>query len=298
MPTSQIVFCFFTILLTTGFVRGDEAHLKCFPTSIGEIVEIDIRINGKILSVSHIARNGVAYERMSQYHVYYSGSDKGLIWEGIHSRKQDLKMVGRLDGFSPTTQATYTEDLINANTGLLNQTKALCPALRKEQEVATSASAMVEAPEQTQSRSNSPMPAPATTNDPTGKKTFAETASPKQRMGSEPADRTPSAQPLATPSESSHGAQEESPPAHSPLLSKAEVSKTEKKTTDSGFGFFMLAAFLFALALYFLPFIVAYSKRTYVSHGNFCSKLVLRMDPAWLGWFARVGIKLKHQRKF
>lgn len=148
MPTSQIVFCFFTILLTTGFVRGDEAHLKCFPTSIGEIVEIDIRINGKILSVSHIARNGVAYERMSQYHVYYSGSDKGLIWEGIHSRKQDLKMVGRLDGFSPTTQATYTEDLINANTGLLNQTKALCPALRKEQEVATSASAMVEAPEQ------------------------------------------------------------------------------------------------------------------------------------------------------
>ncbi|WP_244613156.1 superinfection immunity protein [Methylosinus sp. Ce-a6] len=117
------------IALFAFYAHAEETKtVRCYPTVAGAIKEVDVIVSDHIVEVAHTGANGKIYERTSQYHFYETTSDEGYSWEGIHFKKNNIKMVGRLEVAGADGSAVYTELLYDASKGFVGKTEALCPA--------------------------------------------------------------------------------------------------------------------------------------------------------------------------
>lgn len=251
---------FLALILCVVFSRahGEVPHIiKCYPTTSGEIAEVDVRVNGRILGVTHISKKGSTYERMTQYRVYDTSADEGYAWQGIHAKNSSLKIVGRLAVANADGSAIYSEEIIDANKGVVATTEALCPSAIE--------SASKRRPE------TAPLAlAPALQALPT------------------PADSTPPAlNKSVTPDTQRADTAEPKSSATTPpqiLESRPQTSNSSKPEKDDVSGALFAGALLLILllALYFLPSIIASSRR----HRAIGSIVVINAFLGWtfLGW--------------
>lgn len=217
-----------TLLLFAGCSQAVAETFRCRPRDSKDISEIVVVITDGHWNVSHIANSGAVYERMEQYKVSDSTDSGSLFWKGVHRRKRDTKIIGRLQPTIARGGAIYTEDISNAKDGRVARTEADCQIQSVKEDGAGQ--------DKTQEAAPTPPTAP---QEPDPRDAAAKPADTTPKNVVIPADPTPN----------------------------APVSKAQKDHEDNETVVAALLAIALALALYFTPTIVA-SRREHMSIGS------------------------------
>lgn len=230
----------------------------CTPRDGGDIAKISVNISDDGWRVAHISRSGDVYDRMTQYRVTKSDTGPNGFWEGIHRRKQDTKIVGRL--FIAAHSSTYEEEIFNTKDGLVAKTLSDCePATANEANASSSGAQSIQEPAR-------PLSIPSD-------RTPVTFASPPKTTEVESADQSATREDI--------NPRQVTIPAD-PAPAAPEAKKLTENGSDNQLIIAGLLAIAIALALYFTPTIVA-TRREHMSIGSI---FVVNLFFGWtlVGW--------------